>query len=414
MTDTLTVRAYNVGFGDAILVTVPDRGADDVVVTRRILIDVGNVLSGAAGDDARFEPVLQHLVEELDGDPIDLYVMTHEHLDHVQGLLWAKEKAGLEVTATHAWLTASAAPDYYDRFPEARKKRLALLDAYNRIALHLARLQLDHPGDGVDPRTVTLLANNNPRRTADCVEHLRTIADTTTYLSRNTDLRGTHPFVETTFEIWAPEPDTSTYYGRFKPMGLGVGDSDGDDGMAAPATTDAPADGAAAAVASNPVVVDPEPPPGVDAGAFYDLVDRRRRGIHHNLRQIDKAANETSLVFCLQWRGWDLLFCGDAEERSWKHMHHEGVVHPVHFIKVGHHGSHNGTPTGDLLEAVLPVQPHDDRPRSALVSTCVGAYNGVPHDHTLDEIGARVSVVARVGAEDDPLFIELDFPDLDH
>ena len=50
--DTLRVRAYNVRFGDAILVTVPDRDpATDKTTTRHILIDVGNVLSKEGGDD---------------------------------------------------------------------------------------------------------------------------------------------------------------------------------------------------------------------------------------------------------------------------------------------------------------------------------------------------------------------------
>ena len=47
----LRVRAYNVRFGDAILVSVPEkRGSREV--TRTILIDVGNVLSGCGGEDS--------------------------------------------------------------------------------------------------------------------------------------------------------------------------------------------------------------------------------------------------------------------------------------------------------------------------------------------------------------------------
>src|SRR3712207_7480481 len=38
----------------------------------------------------------------------------------------------------------------------------------------------------------------------------------------------------------------------------------------------------------------------------------------------------------------------------------EGVLEPVHFLKVAHHGSHNGTPDGEILDAILPPR----RPRS--------------------------------------------------
>src|SRR5206468_9988158 len=58
MTDRLRVRLYNVRFGDAILVTVPDRDpATNVVTKRHILIDVGNVLNKEGGDDTVFKPV---------------------------------------------------------------------------------------------------------------------------------------------------------------------------------------------------------------------------------------------------------------------------------------------------------------------------------------------------------------------
>ena len=113
----------------------------------------------------------------------------------------------------------------------------------------------------------------------------------------------------------------------------------------------------------------PIPPPGVDAQAFYDLVEARKRGWADNLLAINKAANNTSVVFCLEWRGWKLLFPGDAELRSWQIMNREKVLKPVDFLKVGHHGSHNATPPEELLEKILPQPNPAGRPRSAAVST---------------------------------------------
>src|SRR5262245_27379499 len=97
MADKLTVRGYNVRFGDASLSTIPDRDPHTGITTaRRILIDVGNAPrvagTGEGGDDAVFEPVVTDILNELDGKPLDLYVMTHEHLDHVQGLFFAATK----------------------------------------------------------------------------------------------------------------------------------------------------------------------------------------------------------------------------------------------------------------------------------------------------------------------------------
>lgn len=382
--DSLRVRAYNVRFGDALLVTVPDRAADGTVTVRHILIDVGNVLAGSGGEDEVFGPVIEDILAQLQGRPLDLYVMTHEHMDHVQGLLWAKQQRGLDVRATHTWLTASAAPDYYTRFPDAKKKRLAMEDTYARIALHFAA---EEPG----PPVQALLLNNNPRSTAQCIAHLRGVGQTTTYVHRETDLSRAHPFAEAEFEVWGPEEETTAYYGPFRPMALAMVPDGGEAGGAAPAP-------------------DPLPPPGVDAGAFYNLVAQRRRGVFDNLLSIDQAANDTSIVFLLKWRGWRLLFPGDAEERSWKEMGKRNLVGPVHFLKVGHHGSHNGTPGGALLDTLLPLEPADGRPRQALVSTHEGTYNNVPDSHTLEELGRRCRVV-RIGEAADGLFTDLLFPD---
>jgi len=76
MSATLVVRFYNVHFGDAILVTVPDKDPKTKKVTkRRILIDFGNaplVASLQGGDDSVFKPVVDALIKELAGKPIDL------------------------------------------------------------------------------------------------------------------------------------------------------------------------------------------------------------------------------------------------------------------------------------------------------------------------------------------------------
>jgi len=110
----------------------------------------------------------------------------------------------------------------------------------------------------------------------------------------------------------------------------------------------------------------PKPPAGVDAGAFFNLVEKRSSGYMDNILAIDKAANNTSVVFCLEWRGWKLLFAGDAELRSWKTMEKEGVLKAVHFFKVSHHGSHTGLPPDKILDTILPKKPEDDRKRIAV------------------------------------------------
>jgi hypothetical protein len=236
-------------------------------------------------------------------------------------------------------------------------------------------------GPATARRLGPLLANNNPRRTGDCVAHIRTISDDVHYVHRGA--QAPHPFRTARFEVWAPEEDTSGYYGRF-------GDStDADDVAGAPEPADVPD------VLDVPDVPDVEPPAGVDPRAFRNLLERRSRNELSAVLAIDRARNNTSVVFLLEWRGRRLLFAGDAELRSWRHIDAQGLLAPVDLIKVSHHGSHNGTPPLALLDRLLPV---DGTTRTAIVSTCTGTYSGVPHDPTIAALRARANVVSTADA----------------
>jgi beta-lactamase superfamily II metal-dependent hydrolase len=387
--DTLRVRIYNVRFGDAVLITVPDRAANGTTETRHILIDVGNVLQGEGGQDVVFRPVIDDILHELDGRPLDLYVMTHEHMDHVQGLLYAEQTffspgATLRdrLQVRHAWLTASAEPGYYDRHDRARQQLDEARDMYQAIERFVQAAP-----DRATSWVQVLMLNNNPRATADCVDYLRELAQHTWYVYRGLDLEGKHPFQEARLDIWAPEEDTSVYYGAFHPLELGVTPGTGSRG--------------------KPALTVPIPLAGVDAGTFYNLVEMRRWGYADNLLAIDRAANNTSVVFCLTWRGWRLLFPGDAEHRSWQTMSGPVTFEPIHFLKISHHGSHNGMPPDDLLNGLLPEGA--SKQRHAALSTYPNTYNHVPDDGTLAVLEHRCTVHSVVGMPDGGA-LDIEFP----
>ena len=382
----LSVRAYNVHFGDAILVTVPDRDPHTNVETvRHILIDVGNVLSGDGGDDSVFAPAMKAILDEVGKKPIDLYVMTHEHLDHVQGLYHMATKGDpthwkQRFRVDYAWLTASAHEKYYEQHPEARKEKKRLDAAFQRLRLAFEAREMSLRGSARErhrARFGPLLANNNPRKTEECVAYLRQIAqEKTTYVARESKLAGTHPFREAKFEILAPEKDTSAYY----------------KGLWATAPE---------AARSNGTTHRPDPPAGVDATAFADLLDARERGFG-DLFSIDKAANNTSVVFTLEWRGWKLLFPGDAEIKSWKTMRDQGVLAPVHFLKVSHHGSHIGSPDDAVLDLGMKPSASEKKKRKALISTWSDTYGGIPDEPTNAKLRERCTLKSMLDDKSKP------------
>jgi hypothetical protein len=354
---------------------VPEASDNGAEVTRHLLIDVGNLLAGEGNDDAVFTGVVQDIAQRS-GGTVDLYVMTHEHLDHVQGLLAAK-RAGVDLAARHAWLTGSARPGYYTTHDKAEQKKRAL-DAALEDAHRLVQA-------APDPWLEMMIRNNSDLlptgarglKTSDYVDHLRTIAppDQTHYVDVDTDIEGKHPFEEATLRVLAPEEDTSTYY----PSSNG------------PTLTAAPAAGQPAPEVERVTPALAVPPIGVEPGAFFDLQASRRNGTRRRIMEIDKANNNTSIVIQLEWRGWRLLFTGDAEIDSWEKMHDRGLG-PVHFIKISHHGSHNGT-FDDRFEEIMPMQSPDGRNRHALVSTHDGDWDSVPDaDVTLPLYSARCTL----------------------
>ena len=402
--DALRVRVYNVLFGDAILIAVPDAPPGGPSVLRHILIDVGNyAVNTRGGLDAVFGPVLRDVLQELDGRPLDLYIMTHEHMDHVQGLLYYQQKVLKKeplkdlLNVQYAWLTRSAHPNYYqpgtaEYHPEA-KKRMDLVHSFLDQAAQYFRA-----APGQETAWIRgLMAINDPQATKDCVDLIRGFAPGNThYVYHGLDMAGRHPFQEATFDIWAPEEDTSLYYGPFQPVTFGAV--------------------AGATPRSRPALTHVEPPRGVDAGAFYNLVDRRRWGYGDSLLSIDSANNNTSIVFCLSWRGWKLLFAGDAEQRSWKEMDKRGFLKPVDFFKISHHGSITGMPPEKrvakvpqkLLEEILPRGGTD---RYAVLSAHPDlqklktgeqdwTYTDVPEQAVLDEIRSRADLRQTVEVRD--------------
>ncbi|MCJ7515072.1 MAG: hypothetical protein MUO89_03755 [Dehalococcoidia bacterium] len=375
MTDKLVVYTYNVLFGDAVLVEVPDGSSK-----RFILIDVGNVLSGEGGED---QPLLDAArdIKDRTGGKIDLYVMTHEHMDHVQGLLYAHKK-GCEFQIKTVWMTVSSDPHYYDnnKHEDARRKRLELqrsVAAFRGIV-----------GAADMPAGLAALLEINSRNTNDCVDFIRQVVDKPYYVYRGFDTSGKHPFTDAAIRILAPEENSAVYYGPVPPR-FDFG-SEGQE---------------RAASAGRPL-----PLPGIDGGAFYGLIDSMNGACAEGVYAIDQAANNTSVVFELTWRGNRLLFTGDAELKSWQMMDNNTTLQPVDFIKIGHHGSRNAAPPLKIMEKILPKQRRDKA--VAVVSTFPGTYNDVPNREALALINERTRKIYRTDDDDiktgKPVIIDLE------
>jgi beta-lactamase superfamily II metal-dependent hydrolase len=357
MNERLVIYAYNVRFGEAILVEVPDAG-----MRRFILIDAGNWQSGKAGLN---KPLLDALedIHARTGGKIDLYVMTHEHMDHVEGLKSAAIK-GVKFAIDTVWMTASSEPGYYNssNHRDARETKEKLEAAAQAFAALAATTR--------SAAESSVIYELNAAKTVDCVDFIRAAGRKPPYyVYRDCNLRDKHPFRDVGLRVLAPEENTAVYfkslYDSLPHLNL-----------------------VASGRAPSPRKSPPLPLPGVDGGAFYDLIQRMDNGFAESVYAIDAAKNNTSVVFELTWRGRRLLFTGDAEQQSWEKMLENTTLEPVDFFKFSHHGSITGRPPLAALDKILP-QARRKRAVAAL-STFPGIpFDSIPDTETLGAIKAR-------------------------
>lgn len=359
----VTLRSYVVGFGDCILARIPD-GAK----TRHMLVDFGRA-PGQGSSAEQFEAIARD-IKRFCGGRLDLLVMTHEHLDHLEGFLRERRHFD-QIAVSHVWMGLPSSPTYYSDYAGCEPlKRLRALAA-----------DLAGKTRSLSPQLRSLVENNVSN--AERVEYLRGMEKrgaAVHYLARGKVPRGSNPFDAVGVEILAPEPDVSVYYPAGKARSLA----------------------AAAEVASGlprsgdwwtfPEARRVDAPRNLSDSDWARLRGAIKGGGVRAARFIDKAQNNTSLCFRLTVGGRRLLFTGDAELESWEVMrkkHGDEALGPVDFLKVSHHGSVNGTPD-ELLDVLLPLSRRDQA--VALVSTKSGAYgteNPVPDRGVLDELGRR-------------------------
>ena len=111
----------------------------------------------------------------------------------------------------------------------------------------------------------------------------------------------------------------------------------------------------------------------------------------------DTAANNTSLVLEITWRGRRLLFAGDAEQESWALMAARARLKPVDLYKVAHHGSVTGHPPPPVLDLILPAARRQEA--VAVLSTRqTPAYGEVPHPTVIGDLVQRTRWLYRTDA----------------
>jgi beta-lactamase superfamily II metal-dependent hydrolase len=381
----VTVRMYDVGFGDCVLVTLPTSAG-----LRKVLFDCGSIKAGARPIADIAAQVVED-VRDRDGVPrIDVVVATHRHRDHVSGFESAVWK---QVVVREVWMPWTEDP----RDPVARRIR----ETQSNLAVSLQKA-LQRPA--ADGRTATpvspwldlalnALTNDTAMATlhggfsGDAVRRFLPTKDPEQQTIKTDALPGV------LVHVLGPSRDENVIRDMDPPAGqsyLRLLDSSD----------------------LTPTVPEPfgEPwwlPAEDPLVSHLALLDADRQAVDAIgsdteplvAATLDKAVNGTSLMLVLQVGGAYLLCPGDAQWGTWQaalaNPEWRALLGRTVFYKVGHHGSHNATPV-DFVEHVV------GRDFWAMASTAhVTQWPQIPKTELLSALAKRTKKIARTDRPQD-------------
>ncbi len=403
MSSTMTIRMYNVGFGDSFLLLLPGK--------KTILVDAGFHSQGKGaftGNDLAKQIAAD--AEAHSGEPrIDVVIATHRHQDHVfafNSAEWKKLDIG-EVWMP--WVEDRDNPDANKLWKKQQGFAMRLAEAAPSFGLSPednAELDFLLWNAGID---ITNLAAEAELAAWSNQGALETLHDGFRHRDR------LDPRFLPESNVF-PETFESSVITGMKVHVLGPPRDPDEIEELDPANDDETykalmlrAAGVLAQAVAAPFS-EQWRVPETDAGPQLAAKDLKRlKGLAHSAdallaaKAVDDMINSTSLVLVLEIGDARLLLPGDAEWGTWKRIlannKARSLLRGATFFKVGHHGSHNAT-SKTLVEKVLP------REIPAMVSTQEGSgnyRNNIPLEDLLKALGEHDISYARSDKGDEVL-----------
>lgn len=366
------VRAYNVGFGDCLLLTFRYGSSHD----RNVLFDFGSTKMPLQGGPPSMLAVAEQIAKDCKGK-IDVLVVSHRHADHISGFAgkpgeviatlnpslvlqpWTEDPELATTADEPAALARAAVPDEH----AGKKGFAAELDVMHDIAEQVLRAAATAPQNhGMKPvlEQLAFLGETNIKN-HDAVVALQEMGEDHQYASFGTELGldrllpGVRvdvlgpPTVKQAPEIRSYATNDENYWSKAL-RGLST--------SALTATSATPGRGKPKPIfpdASMTTVADgPQ-----EARWLIPQVERMQaEEMLALVRDLDKVMNNTSLILTFQVEKDILLFPGDAQLENWSYALRDAPeaaaisarLATTRLYKVGHHGSLNATPKVLLWE----------------------------------------------------------------
>jgi hypothetical protein len=356
----LTIRAYQVGFGDCFLLTfhypAKKGNADD----RHVLIDFGSVKLPKSVPNGRLRDIAVDIKKVCSGN-LDAVVVTHRHRDHLSGFATDKKTAGGKIIASlNPKLIIQPWTEDPQARPDARKptqqhgsrqfvQALADMQQFSSSVVREA-LRADVAAGRIKTKRLSFLGENNLKN-ASAVKNLMTMGKEHRYVSFGDDcglddlLPGVKvhvlgpPTLEQSAEIKKERHKDADEFWHIQPGFWHFQAATGRQFL-----------GKSSSPFPNAKTLN-EPP--IYARWFLPRLDNMRGNqLFEIVRILDKAMNNTSVILLFEVGGKKLLFPGDAQIENWSYALAKAktnkklasLLNDVDLYKVGHHGSLNATP----------------------------------------------------------------------
>jgi hypothetical protein len=340
----LTLRAYQVGFGDCFLLTFHYAKKD-----RHVLIDFGSTGQPKAAPEGLMMRVAEDIKERC-GGKLTAVVATHRHKDHISGFATDNgEGSGDIIASCNPTVVIQPWTEDPDARPDAtrptrlldRKSFVNALDSMHVVSETLLQ-ELDRLRSGISRTAFNQLAflGEDNLKNKSAVENLMTMGERHFYVNAGSKsgLESVLPGVKT-WVLGPPTVEQSNTITKMRSkdadefwhlLGLaGLSVVRGKDRLFPRAETYAA-------------------PPAQSRWLIRRLQALRGDQMLELVRALDDVMNNTSVILLFQAGDKKFLFPGDAQIENWSYALSQEktrkLLAGVNLYKVGHHGSLNATP----------------------------------------------------------------------